>query len=58
VSASPSLSPRSDYNSSLRETFSGGKLTLLDKDKSTALTQSAFRNPDGEIVVVLANRGS
>jgi O-glycosyl hydrolase len=30
---------------------------LLDKDKSTARTQSAFRNPGGEIVVVLANRG-
>jgi hypothetical protein len=29
VSASPSLSPRSDYNSSLRETFSGGKLKAI-----------------------------
>jgi glucosylceramidase len=34
---------------------SGG--ALLDQDKSTALTHSAFRNPDGDMVVVLANRG-
>jgi glucosylceramidase len=30
---------------------------LLEQDKSTALSHSAFRNPDGEMVVVLANRG-
>jgi len=35
---------------------SGG--ALLDENKSTALTHTAFRNPDGEMVVVLANRGS
>ncbi len=34
---------------------SGG--ALLDQDKGTALSHSAFRNPDGEMVVVLANRG-
>jgi glucosylceramidase len=34
---------------------SGG--ALLDENKSTALTHSAFRNPDGGMVVVLANRG-
>jgi len=30
---------------------------LLDEDKSAALTHSAFRNPNGGMVVVLANRG-
>jgi O-glycosyl hydrolase len=30
---------------------------LLTDNKSTALTRSAFRNPDGSTVVVLANRG-
>jgi glucosylceramidase len=34
---------------------SGG--ALLDENKSVALTHSAFRNPDGSLVVVLANRG-
>jgi hypothetical protein len=34
---------------------SGG--ALLDENKSTALTCSAFQNPDGGMVVVLANRG-
>lgn len=34
---------------------SGG--ALLDEDKGRALSHSAFRNPDGEMVVVLANRG-
>jgi glucosylceramidase len=30
---------------------------LLDQDTSTALTVSAFRNPDGTMVAALANRG-
>jgi glucosylceramidase len=30
---------------------------LLDQNKSTALTHSAFLNPDGSMVLVLANRG-
>lgn len=30
---------------------------LLDPDTSTALTHSAFRNPDGSMIIVLANRG-
>jgi glucosylceramidase len=34
---------------------SGG--ALLDQDKSTSLSHSAFRNPAGDMVVVLANRG-
>jgi glucosylceramidase len=34
---------------------SGG--SLLDPVASTALTHSAFRNPDGSMVAVLANRG-
>ncbi len=33
---------------------SGG---LIDNTPSTALTHSGFRNPDGSLVVVLANRG-
>jgi glucosylceramidase len=31
---------------------------LIENEKSTALTHSGFRNPDGSFVVMLANRGS
>ncbi len=41
--------------SSMEPLPSGG--ALLDENKSTALTCSAFQNPDGGMVVVLANRG-
>jgi glucosylceramidase len=40
---------------SMEQVPAGG--ALLDQDTSTALTHSAFRNPDGSMVVVLANRG-
>jgi glucosylceramidase len=41
--------------SSMEPLPSGG--ALLDQDKSMSLTHSAFRNPGGDMVVVLANRG-
>jgi glucosylceramidase len=41
--------------SSMEPLPSGG--ALLDENKSSALTHSAFRNPDGSMVVVLTNRG-
>jgi glucosylceramidase len=31
--------------------------SLLGDNRSTSLTHSAFRNPDGTMVAVLANRG-
>jgi O-glycosyl hydrolase len=40
---------------SLEPLPSGG--ALLDEAKGTSLSHCAFRNPSGDMVVVLANRG-